>query len=55
MIRVKNKKRMWLWIVLAVIGIVCHFEEIGKHFPDIDLAILENGQYNEGWNLIHLE
>ena len=35
-------------------GYDSHFEEIGKHFPDIDLAILENGQYNEGWNLIHL-
>ena len=23
-------------------------------FPDIDWAILENGQYNEGWKYIHL-
>ena len=29
-------------------GYDSHFEEIGKRFPDIDLAILENGQYNEG-------
>ena len=35
-------------------GYDSHFEEIGKCFPDIDLAILENGQYDEGWNLIHL-
>jgi len=35
-------------------GYDSHFEEIGKRFPDIDLAILENGQYNEGWSLIHL-
>ena len=30
-----------------------HFAEIGKRFPNIDLAILEDGQYNENWRLIH--
>lgn len=35
-------------------GYDSHFEEIGKRFPDIDLAILENGQYNEAWKYIHL-
>ena len=30
-----------------------HFKEIGKNHPDIDLAILENGQYNEQWKSIH--
>ena len=30
-----------------------HFKEIGEKFKDIDLAILENGQYNEDWKLIH--
>ena len=30
-----------------------HFAEIGRRFPNIDLAILENGQYNENWHLIH--
>ena len=35
-------------------GYDSHFEEIGKRFPDIDLAILENGQYNEDWKYIHL-
>ena len=30
-----------------------HFEKIGKKFTDIDLAILENGQYNKDWSLIH--
>ena len=30
-----------------------HFKYIGEHFPDIDLAILENGQYNQDWNQIH--
>lgn len=29
------------------------FTRFGKQFPDIDLAIMENGQYNEGWNQIH--
>ena len=35
-------------------GYDTHFAEIGNRFPDIDLAILENGQYNEEWKLIHL-
>ena len=30
-----------------------HFAEIGKKFPDVDLAILENGQYDEDWAQIH--
>ena len=30
-----------------------HFAKVGKEFPEIDLAILENGQYNEDWRLIH--
>ena len=30
-----------------------HFKYTGEHFPDIDLAILENGQYNQDWNQIH--
>lgn len=35
-------------------GYDTHFEEIGRQYPDIDLAILENGQYNEDWQHIHL-
>lgn len=35
-------------------GYDTHFAEIGKQFGDIDLTILENGQYNEGWRYIHL-
>lgn len=35
-------------------GYDSHFAEIGMRFPDIDWAILENGQYNEGWKYIHL-
>ena len=34
-------------------GYDSHFARIGKQFPGIDLAILENGQYNEGWKYIH--
>jgi L-ascorbate metabolism protein UlaG (beta-lactamase superfamily) len=31
-----------------------HFKAIGEKFPNIDLAILECGQYNEKWALIHM-
>lgn len=30
-----------------------HFREIGRRHPQIDLAILENGQYNRQWAQIH--
>ncbi len=30
-----------------------HFARIGKMFPHIDLALLENGQYNSHWAQIH--
>lgn len=30
-----------------------HFKEIGEKFKNIDLGILENGQYNEQWANIH--
>jgi len=35
-------------------GYDTHFAEIGKKFGPIDLAILENGQYNKKWKYIHL-
>ncbi len=35
-------------------GYDTHFAEIGKQFPNIDLALLENGQYNVMWQYIHL-
>ena len=35
-------------------GYDTHYAEIGNRFPGIDLVILENGQYNEEWSLIHL-
>jgi len=31
-----------------------HFVEIGEKFPRIDLALMENGQYNESWRYTHL-
>jgi L-ascorbate metabolism protein UlaG (beta-lactamase superfamily) len=30
-----------------------HFAAIGEAFGGFDLAILENGQYNEAWRYIH--
>ena len=30
-----------------------HFAKVGEKFPDIDLAILENGQYNKDWAYVH--
>lgn len=30
------------------------FARYGEHFPNIDLAFMENGQYNEDWRYIHL-
>ena len=29
------------------------FKKIGTDYPGIDLAIMENGQYDEGWHYIH--
>ncbi|SDL70971.1 MBL fold metallo-hydrolase [Chryseobacterium taihuense] len=34
-------------------GYDTHFKNIGKDFGPFDLAILENGQYNEAWKYIH--
>lgn len=34
-------------------GYGSHFSEIGKTFGKFDLAILENGQYNQSWRHIH--
>ncbi len=35
-------------------GYDVHFKEIGKQHGPFDLAILECGQYNKYWNLIHM-
>lgn len=34
-------------------GYDSHFADIGEKFGDFDLAILENGQYNNSWRYIH--
>lgn len=34
-------------------GYDTHFAEIGERFGGVDLAILENGQYNADWRYIH--
>lgn len=31
-----------------------HFAELGKRFGGVDLALLDCGQYNEGWRYIHM-
>lgn len=35
-------------------GYDSHFSDIGKQFPKIDVAILENGQFNIDWKSIHM-
>lgn len=35
-------------------GYGSHFKDIGEKFGPFDLAILENGQYNENWKYIHM-
>ena len=35
-------------------GYGSHFKEIGNRFGGFDLALMENGQYNEKWHRIHL-
>ena len=35
-------------------GYDTHFKEIGNKFGPFDLAILENGQYDEKWKYIHM-
>ncbi|MCF0195899.1 MAG: MBL fold metallo-hydrolase [Bacteroidaceae bacterium] len=34
-------------------GYGSHFTDIGSRFPNIDLAVMENGQYDEKWRAIH--
>ena len=35
-------------------GYGTHFADIGRQFGEIDLAVLENGQYDNSWRHIHL-
>lgn len=60
----KRNNTLWLSFVLEApdyriflggdSGYGTHFREIGEKFGGFDLAILENGQYNEAWRAIHL-
>lgn len=60
----KRDNTLWLSYVLQTpdlklylggdSGYDTHFAEIGERFGGFDLAILDNGQYNEGWREIHL-
>ncbi len=60
----KPKKSLWVSFVLQTPttkifiggdgGYDNHFAEIGKNYGPFDLAILENGQYNESWKYIHM-
>ena len=47
----KSPKRL-VWIG-GDSGYGPHYAKIGKEFPDIDLAIMENGQYNKDWSQVH--
>ena len=44
------KRKIWIG---GDTGYGPHFAKIGEKFNDIDLAILENGQYNTDWKDIH--
>lgn len=35
-------------------GYGAHFAEIAAQYPSIDMALIENGQYNADWRYIHL-
>jgi len=60
------KRNQTLWASFALItpsakifiggdgGYDTHFADIGEKFGSFDLAVLENGQYGEGWRYIHL-
>lgn len=60
----KPKKSLWTSFVLKTPqltlflggdgGYDSHFAKIGEQFGKIDLAILENGQYNQSWKYIHM-
>jgi len=60
-----HKKSLWVSFVLQTPelkffiggdgGYDKHFAEIGKKHGPFDLAILENGQYNNSWKYIHMK
>jgi L-ascorbate metabolism protein UlaG (beta-lactamase superfamily) len=60
----KRNQSLWMSYVLKTknlnifiggdSGYDTHFAEIGDKFGPFDLVMLENGQYDDSWNLIHL-
>jgi L-ascorbate metabolism protein UlaG (beta-lactamase superfamily) len=38
----------------AAIAAGPHFKAIGEQFGEVDLAIMENGQYDQDWKYIHM-
>lgn len=60
----KRNKTLWTSFILTTpsskifiggdSGYDTHFKEAGEKFGPFDLAILENGQYNENWKYIHM-
>jgi len=60
------KRNKTLWASFALItpqrrvffsgdgGYGPHFKEIGERLQGVDLAIMENGQYDVGWRFIHM-
>lgn len=61
---IKRGQTLWSSFILKTIdynlylggdsGYDSHFKEIGKKYGPFDLAILETGQYNTMWPLIHM-
>ena len=61
----KRNNTLWLSFILKTptlnlylggdSGYDSHFAEIGEEFGPFDLAILENGQYDEKWKYIHMQ
>ncbi|MDO5608324.1 MAG: MBL fold metallo-hydrolase [Capnocytophaga sp.] len=59
----KNAQSLWSSFMLEMpsqtiyiggdSGYDTHFADIGKRFPNINLAIIENGQYDKDWKYIH--
>ena len=60
----KRNNTLWLSFVLETpdvriylggdSGYDTHFKELGQKFGGFDLALLDNGQYNEAWQAIHM-
>src|SRR5690606_22868423 len=60
----KRNNTLWLSFILETptfsmylggdSGYDTHFKRLGDTFGGFDLAILENGQYNQAWQAIHM-